>query len=155
MTTSPAPGQSEAVERVARAICKSGKFECGQGCCAPICMESLGDARRSCAHVVRVHGDLATRVLNAATQPAPGVGDAETAANLIANSLATKEDWSIGSMMWMAARLGAFKALAECATQPAQGMVCVPVAKPACAEDDHDWSAIHATHRCDKCGEER
>lgn len=24
-----------------------------------------------------------------------------------------------------------------------------------CAEDNHDWSSLHVTHRCDKCGEER
>lgn len=29
---------TEIVGTVAKAICKSGKFECGQGCCAPICM---------------------------------------------------------------------------------------------------------------------
>mgnify|MGYP000051672997 FL=1 len=31
----------------------------------------------------------------------------EEKAKVIANSLAIKEDWSIGSQMWMAARLGA------------------------------------------------
>lgn len=40
-----------------------------------------------------------------------GVAVAEAQARVIANSLAVKEDWSIGSQMWMAARLGAFKAL--------------------------------------------
>ena len=53
--------------------------------------------------------------------PAPKPLSAETLkameekAKVIANSLAIKEDWSIGSQMWMAARLGAFKALSDIA----------------------------------------
>lgn len=53
------------VATVAKAICKSGKFETGQGCCAAICMEALGSARRSCQHTVRVHGDLARQITDA------------------------------------------------------------------------------------------
>lgn len=41
------------------------------------------------------------------------MADAERRAKLIATHFAVKEDWSIGSMMWMAARIGAFKALTE------------------------------------------
>lgn len=48
-----------------RAICQSGKFETGQGTCAPICMEFLGDPRKSgCGHAVRVHGKMAEDLLN-------------------------------------------------------------------------------------------
>ena len=53
------------VEAIGRGICKSGKFECGQGCCAPICMEMLGEARRGCSHVIRVHGKLVRAILAA------------------------------------------------------------------------------------------
>jgi hypothetical protein len=28
-------------------------------------------------------------------------------------------------------------------------------ARKSCNEDDHEWSSLHVTHRCDKCGEER
>jgi len=54
------------LEPIARAICKSGKFETGQGTCAAICMEQLGDARRQCSHAARVHGKLAERIYDAA-----------------------------------------------------------------------------------------
>lgn len=47
------------VEVIARAICKSGKLETGEGTCAPICMSQLGDARRGCAYTLQVHGKLA------------------------------------------------------------------------------------------------
>lgn len=60
---------SEMVERACRVICKSGKFECGQGCCAPICMEALGEARKSCSHVELVHGVLARAVIAAMREP--------------------------------------------------------------------------------------
>jgi hypothetical protein len=61
------------VETIAKVICKSGKFECGQGCCAPICMEALGCARQKCAHTVRVHGKLAEQIATAiATHPSHG-----------------------------------------------------------------------------------
>lgn len=53
-------------EAVARAICKSGKFETGEGCCAPICLESLGSARDHCRRCEYVHGDLADAALAAA-----------------------------------------------------------------------------------------
>lgn len=57
---------AEMVERVARAICKSGKFETGEGVCAMICMDSLGDIRKKgCGHCARVHGTLAHAVLSA------------------------------------------------------------------------------------------
>ena len=31
-------------------LCKSGKFETGQGTCAVICMDQLGSARKHCVH---------------------------------------------------------------------------------------------------------
>lgn len=66
----PAPQPSDdAVEKAARAICKSGKFETGQGTCALRCLDQLGSARsRPCAHATAVHGDFARAVL-AAVQP--------------------------------------------------------------------------------------
>lgn len=47
---------------IAAAICKSGKFETGQGTCAVICMDHLGCARNSCGHAERVHGKLADQI---------------------------------------------------------------------------------------------
>lgn len=55
------------VEIIAKVICKSGKFECGQGCCAPICMENLGDARSKCSRCTQVHGKLAGQITDALT----------------------------------------------------------------------------------------
>lgn len=65
------PAQDE-VERVATAICKSGKFETGRGTCAAICMDQLGDARaRPCSHAVGVHSKLVDSII-AALRPAQG-----------------------------------------------------------------------------------
>lgn len=51
-------------EKVARALCKSGKFETGEGTCALICMDQLGSAREaSCHHALRVHGELAREII--------------------------------------------------------------------------------------------
>lgn len=49
-------------ECVARVLCKSGKFETGEGTCAPICMSRLGDARKRCQYIVDVHGELAKEI---------------------------------------------------------------------------------------------
>lgn len=49
-------------ETIARAICKSGKFETGEGTCAFICMDQLGSARRGCPHINKVHGKLAEAI---------------------------------------------------------------------------------------------
>lgn len=52
-------------EAVAQAICKSGKFETGQGTCAVLCMDQLGDVRKKgCGHCSRVHGKLADAILS-------------------------------------------------------------------------------------------
>ena len=47
------------LEKVSQALCKSGKFEIGEGCCAPICLENLGVARDKCTRCSTVHKDLA------------------------------------------------------------------------------------------------
>lgn len=58
----------ELVEIAARAICKSGKFETGQGTCAMICMDMLGSARAGpCHHAAKVHADLSRAILAAVT----------------------------------------------------------------------------------------
>lgn len=45
---------------MARAICRTGRIETGQGTCSLFCMDQLGDPRKSgCWHVERVHGAIA------------------------------------------------------------------------------------------------
>ena len=52
------------VQGTAQVLCKSGRFETGQGTCALLCMDQLGDARaRPCSHVMEVHGHLAHAAL--------------------------------------------------------------------------------------------
>jgi len=53
----------ERMKRVCKAICKSGKFETGQGGCAAICMSMLGDSRKGCSYIVQVHGKLAGKIM--------------------------------------------------------------------------------------------
>ena len=53
------------VETIAKAICKSGKFETGEGTCAFLCMDQLGSARRWCPHSKTVHGKLAEAIAEA------------------------------------------------------------------------------------------
>lgn len=50
---------------VARALCKSGKFETGQGTCAAQCLEQLGEVRKVCPYVTRIHGKLARQIVEA------------------------------------------------------------------------------------------
>lgn len=57
------------IERVTKAICKSGRFETGQGTCALLCMDQLGDARRNCPHSGRLHGELAKACIKAMREP--------------------------------------------------------------------------------------
>jgi hypothetical protein len=52
-------------QAVARAICKTGRFETGEGACAVLCMDALGCARQGCGHVERIHGKMADAVLAA------------------------------------------------------------------------------------------
>jgi hypothetical protein len=55
-------------EAVAIAICKSEKFETGQGTCALLCMGQLGSARKGpCRHAVEIHGKLVDTILAALT----------------------------------------------------------------------------------------
>lgn len=56
------------VRKACQAICRSGKFETGEGTCAALCMEFLGSPRdgpNACPHCVRIHGDFARRILEA------------------------------------------------------------------------------------------
>lgn len=50
------------IDAIAKAICKSGRFECGEGACSFVCLDQLGSARRDCIHATSVHNDLATRI---------------------------------------------------------------------------------------------
>lgn len=51
---------TDQVHDMAIYLCQSGKFETGQGTCALICMDQLGDPRKAgCSHVMYVHGKLA------------------------------------------------------------------------------------------------
>jgi hypothetical protein len=67
------PATERAREIVCAELCASGKFETGQGGCAPICMEMLGCSRPRCSHKARVHGKLADEILAALSQPAPAL----------------------------------------------------------------------------------
>ncbi len=60
---------NEMIERVAKAICKSGKFETGQGTCAILCMDQLGDARNDCQHAKHIHEKLAVAAIKAMREP--------------------------------------------------------------------------------------
>lgn len=53
------------IEAVAMALCKSGKFETGEGTCALLCMSQLGNARRGCSYRGQVHGNLAEQIVRA------------------------------------------------------------------------------------------
>lgn len=58
-------------ESVCSALCRSGKFETGEGTCAFVCMDQLGDARKGgCRHAQTVHAKLAKTIV-AATNSAP------------------------------------------------------------------------------------
>jgi hypothetical protein len=64
------------VEKVARALCCSGKYETGEGTCAMLCMEFLGDPRKNgCGHAVRIHGDRARAAISLTLEEAAGVAD--------------------------------------------------------------------------------
>lgn len=56
---------SQKVVKVCEILCKSGKFETGEGTCAPICMGMLGNARKNCTHRVPVHFKLANSIITA------------------------------------------------------------------------------------------
>lgn len=49
---------------ICQGACLSHVFETGQGTCAPMCMDQLGDARvPGCRHVVTVHSRLADKII--------------------------------------------------------------------------------------------
>ena len=51
---------------LADALCKSGVFETGQGTCALLCLDQLGDARKQgCPHAKAIHGKLAAQLCEA------------------------------------------------------------------------------------------
>ncbi len=56
----------KALEAVTQAICKSGKLETGEGTCAFVCMDQLGDARQGpCSHALMIHNNMAKDVITA------------------------------------------------------------------------------------------
>jgi hypothetical protein len=51
-------------QAICKGICLSGKFETGNGTCAFICMDQLGDdARRDCQYRDEVHAQLADAII--------------------------------------------------------------------------------------------
>ena len=50
------------IDVIAKAICRSGKFECGEGACSFICLDQLGSARCDCSHATDVHNVLAVAI---------------------------------------------------------------------------------------------
>ena len=59
------------IETIAKATCRSGKFETGEGTCALRCLDILGDARagpHGCPHASQIHGNLAAAILSSLTQ---------------------------------------------------------------------------------------
>lgn len=56
------------IEAAAKALCKSGMRETGDGTCSFACMDQLGDARKSCRHTVEIFGNVVRVALTAAEQ---------------------------------------------------------------------------------------
>ncbi len=67
---------NEMIERCAKSICKSGRFETGQGTCSLLCMDQLGSARRDCKHAANLHGELAKSIIKAMREPTEKMLDA-------------------------------------------------------------------------------
>jgi len=64
-------------EIIAGAICRSRAFETGQGTCAPICMDQLGDPRKKgCPHASNIHAKLAIRIATALEAAEEAAADA-------------------------------------------------------------------------------
>jgi len=54
----------ELIEAMALAICRTGKHETGHGTCSLLCMEALGNPRKSgCHHAGKIHGAQAKALL--------------------------------------------------------------------------------------------
>ena len=53
---------------ICKTLCQSKVFETGQGTCALVCMDQLGEPRkRGCYHASRVHDRVAVSILEALT----------------------------------------------------------------------------------------
>lgn len=62
------------VKVISKALCQSRVFETGQGTCALVCMDQLGDARKKgCYHAERVHDKMAIAILEALVANRRGV----------------------------------------------------------------------------------
>tara|TARA_R110000868_G_scaffold71029_1_gene208414 strand:- start:344 stop:529 length:186 start_codon:yes stop_codon:yes gene_type:complete len=53
------------IAKIAEVLCKSRKFESGEGTCAMSCMDQIGVARGDCRHRDRIFGELANDILSA------------------------------------------------------------------------------------------
>jgi len=54
----------ESIAVIARSICKSGRFETGEGTCSLLCMEFLGSPRdKGCPNSTYIHKALAERII--------------------------------------------------------------------------------------------
>ncbi|HEY4542674.1 MAG TPA: hypothetical protein VIG66_09925, partial [Noviherbaspirillum sp.] len=89
-------------ETVAHVICRSGKFECGQGTCAPLCMDQLGSPRTSlngCHHAARIHADLASKIVAALASHSTPAGEDDARPSAVLHQrrgwLAVTVDWAI------------------------------------------------------------
>lgn len=49
---------------ICRSLCRSGRFEVGEGACTFLCMDQLGDARVNCHHVEEIFGRLAQKIID-------------------------------------------------------------------------------------------
>ena len=67
LQAAPAAGEGIGVELIARAICKTGRFETGEGTCALRCLDQLGTARDNCFHTLKIHGPEARAILSELT----------------------------------------------------------------------------------------
>ena len=67
---------NEMIERVAKVICKSNKFETGEGTCSLICMDQLGNARKDCYHAKNIHKDSTIVIIKAMREPTEKMIDA-------------------------------------------------------------------------------
>ena len=57
------------VATICKVLCQSKVFETGQGTCALICMDQLGNPRkRGCYHASRVHDRIALAILEALSE---------------------------------------------------------------------------------------
>jgi len=56
--------QAQTYLRICEVLCKSGKFETGEGTCALICLDQLGEARKACTHREQIYGALALAIMD-------------------------------------------------------------------------------------------